>query len=271
MRLFDNTWFNSVFKRSRENQWIDYVMDQINGSGKIYIDTLRIWFERFPVSNKHKKHLKNRLESFNNSDHLGGVNEIAWWEFINSLGWTAKPIDAGKGNTPDFNITKPEDFFCEITTLNMSEKERKLIGSVGVALDHNRSIKRIMKKVVSEKAGQIEYGASRKRPSFLVLFDYSFPSHFETRFYYDLANFLFGDTLGFMKLPTELSGVVYVERNVDIEGKIYISKDRSAVYHNPNSLYKVSDSVFQMIRQYKIQMKEIPAMVRQNEPVYWLS
>jgi hypothetical protein len=128
-----------------------------------------------------------------------------------------------------------------------------------------------MKKVVSEKAGQIKYGASRKRPSFLVLFDYSFAGHFATSFYHVLAIFLLGGTLGFMKLQTELSGIVYVERNVNEEGKIWISKDRSSVYHNPNSLYKVSDSVFRMIRQYKIQMKEIPAMVTQNEPVYWLS
>lgn len=269
--LFDNNWFDSVSKRPRGNQWIDYVMDQINGPGEIYLNTLRIWLERFPVSNKHKKHLKNRLQSFNNSDHLGGVNEIAWWEFINSFGWTAKPIDPGKGNTPDFNVTKPEDFFCEITTLNMSEKERKLLGSVGVSLDYNRTIERIMKKVVSEKAGQIEYGASRKKPIFLVLFDYSFASHFATSFYHVLANFLLGETLGFIKLPTGLSGVVYVERHVNEEGKIGIGNERSVVYHNPNSFYKVSDSVFRMIRQYMIQMKEIPAMVTQNEPVYWLS
>lgn len=269
MRLFDNNWFDLASKKSPGNQWIDYVMNQINGPGKTYLDTLRNWFEKFPVSEKYKKHLKNRIESFNNPDHLGGVNEIVWWEFINSFGWTAKPIDAGKGKTPDFHVTKPEDFFCEITTLNMSEKETKLLGSLGVALDHNRSIERIMKKVGSEKVGQIGYGASRKKPSFLVLFDYSFASHFATPFYDVLANFLLGETLGFKKLPTELSGVVYAERHV-CRGKIGIGNKRSAVYHNPNALYKVTHSVFRMIRQY-IQMKEIPAMVTQNEPVYWLS
>lgn len=267
--LFDHNWFDSASKKSHGNQWVDDVMNQINGAGEIYLNTLRLWFERFPVSKKQKKHLKNRIESFNNSDHLGGVNEIAWWEFVNSLGWTAKPIDVGKAETPDFNVTKPEEFFCEITTLNISEKERKLLDSGdGVELDHNRSIERIMKKVVSEKARQIKYGASRKKPSVLVLFDYTFWSGLGTQFYHALTNFLLGDNLGFMKLPTELSGVVYIERKV-LDGKIGISKDRSAIYHNPNSLYKVSDSVFRMIRQYMVYMKEVPAIVTQTGQGHW--
>ena len=90
--LFDNHWFDSASKKSHSNQWVDDVMHQINGAGGIYLNTLRLWFERFPVSKKQKKHLKNRIESFNNADHLGGVNEIVWWEFANSFGWTAKPI-----------------------------------------------------------------------------------------------------------------------------------------------------------------------------------
>ena len=267
--LFDDNWFDSAYNEPHGNQWIDDVMDQINGAGGIYLNTLRLWFERFPVSKKQKKHLKNRIESFKNSDHLGGVNEIAWWEFVNSFGWTAKPIDAGKAETPDFNVIKPEEFFCEITTLNISEKERKLLDSGdGVALNHNRNIGRIIKKVVSEKSGQIKYGAYRKKPSILVLFDYTFWSGFGTQFYHALANFLLADNIGFMKLPIELSGVVYIERKV-IDGKIGISMDRSAIYHNPNSLYKVPESVFRMIRQYMIHMKEVPAMVTQNGQTHW--
>ncbi|MBW2003564.1 MAG: hypothetical protein JRI72_02975 [Deltaproteobacteria bacterium] len=267
--LFDDNWFDSASKKQRGNQWIDDVMDQINVTGGIYLNTLRLWFERFPGSKKQKKHLKDRIESFTNSDHLGGVNEIAWWEFVNSFGWTAKPIDAGKRETPDFNVIKPEEFFCEITTLNLSEKERSSLDSgEGVSLDHNRSIERIIKKVVSEKAGQIKYGASRKKPSVLVLFDYTFWSAFATQFYRALANFLLGDNLGFMKLPTELSGIIYVERKV-MDGKIGIGRDRSAVYHNPNALYKVPDTVFRMIRQYLIHMKEVPPIVTQDGPAHW--
>ena len=268
--LFNNNWFDSASKKSNKNQWVADVLDQINGAGGIYLNTLRLWFERFPVSKKQKKHLKNRIESFNNSDHLGSVNEIAWWEFVNSFGWTVKPIDAGKGSTPDFNVTKPEEFFFEITTLNLSAKEKKLLDSGdGVGLDHNRSIERIMKKVVSEKIDQIQYGALRKRPSVFVLFDYTFWSGFGTQFYLALANFLLGDDLGFIKLPPELSGIIYIERKV-LDGKIGFSRDRSAIYHNPNSLYKVSDSVFWMIRQYLINMKEIPATEMPNEKGHWI-
>jgi hypothetical protein len=268
--LFDNHWFDSASKKSHSNQWVDDVMHQINGAGGIYLNTLRLWFERFPVSKKQKKHLKNRIESFNNADHLGGVNEIVWWEFANSFGWTAKPINAGKATTPDFIVTKPEEFFCEITTLNLSEKERKLLDSGdGVTLDHNLSIERIMKKVVGEKAEQIKYGASREKPSVLVLFDYTFWSGFGTQFYRALASFLLGDNLGFVKLPTELSGIVYVERKV-VDGKIGISKNRSAIYHNPNSLYKLSDSPFGMIKQYLLDMKEVPAMETPDGKEHWI-
>lgn len=268
--LFDNHWLDSASKKLHGSQWVDDVMHQINGAGGIYLNTLRLWFDRFPVSKKQKKHLKNRLESFNNADHLGGVNEIVWWEFINSFGWTAKPLHAGKAATPDFIVTKPEEFFCEITTLNLSKKERKLLDSgEGVTLDHNGNIERIMKKIVSEKTEQIQYGASKKKPSVLVLFDYSFWSRFGTQFYLALAKFLLDAELGFTKLPTELSGIVYVEKKV-LDGKIGVSTNRSAFYHNPNSLYKVSDSAFRMIQQYLIYMKEVPAMETPNGKGPWI-
>jgi hypothetical protein len=255
--LFDDHWLNMALYRDRdnENEWVDNAVSQLNGAGTTYLNTLRIWFQRFPLSNKQKKHLKLRLESFNNSDHLGGVNELSWWELMLSFNWSAKPIPASKGSLPDFHITSPYEFYCEVTTLNRSDYEkRQLSEREGLSLDHAHTLGRILTKMAHEKAGQIKYGHSQRKPSVLVVFDYTFWSSFGTQFYRELANFLLSNTLD---LPSELSAIVYVERKVSLKGQIEISKQRSAVYHNPNSQYKLIATVFPMMHQYLAHNKEI--------------
>ncbi|MCH7530107.1 MAG: hypothetical protein ACUZ8N_14905 [Candidatus Scalindua sp.] len=267
--LFDEDWFSNASSRKVGKEWVDEVVNQINGSGGIYLSTLRLWFDRFPLSNKHKKHLKQALESFNNYDHLGAVNELAWWQFINSFGWSASPIKAGNYKRPDFHIIEPIEFFCEVTTSNLSEKEKKLIESgEGAPLNHNVTIERFL-RVVEEKVEQIKYGASKKKPSVLILFDYTTWSGFGTQLYRELANILLGNIIGFSKLPSELSAIVYVERKVLPEGNIVFSKDRSAVYHNPNALFKLPISVFQMMRQFLLHVEELQATLDQNKSVNW--
>jgi hypothetical protein len=270
LSLFNDDWLNLAFSRQGGTEWVDDVVRQLDNSGGIYLNTLRVWFQRFPLSNKQKKHLKQRIESFNNSDHLGGVNELSWWEFMRSFHWPASPIPAGSGSLPDFHITSPYEFFCEVTTLNKSEYEkRKISEREWLSLDHSHSIGRILAKVIDEKYEQIRYGHSKNKPSVLILFDYTFWSGFGTQFYRALANFLLGNTLDFAGLPSELSAVVYVERKV-LDGRIGISKQRSAVYHNPNSRYKLPGTVFTMMRQYLSPNRELQPTDTANESSPWL-
>jgi len=267
--IFDQDWLSKASSIQRGGQWVDDVIAEINGSGGIYLSTLRLWFSQFPISAKQKRHLKQALESFNNTDHLGAVNELAWWKFTNSFGWSSSPIHTGKDKRPDFYVDSPSEFFCEVTTLNLSEKESGLLKSgKGVNLDHNLTLQRVLKKVVEEKNEQIKYGASKKRPCVLVLFDYTFWSGFGTQFYQALADFLLGICKGFMKLPPGLTAIVYVERNV-LDGRMAISRGRSAVYHNPNSLFKLPETVFQMMRQYSLNKKEVLPPLKQTNPEYW--
>lgn len=267
--LFDDNWLIQASSRKNDDQWVDDVMNQINGSGGIYLNTLRLWFDRFSLPSKQKNHLKQGIESFNNSDHLGGVNELAWWKFINSFGWSASPVRAGKGKRPDFHVIRPCEFFCEVTTLNISEKEKKLLVSgKGVPLNHNVSLERILKKIVEEKSEQIKYGASKSKPSVLILFDYTFWSGLGTQFYRAFANFLLGKRAGFKELPAELSLIIYVERSV-IDGRIGISKERSAVYHNPNPLFTMSETIFQMMRQYRLNIEETLPVQVENKSAHW--
>jgi hypothetical protein len=165
--LFDDNWFNLVLSRRGGTEWVDDVVRHLDGSGSTYLNTLRIWFQRFPLSNKQKRHLKQSLESFNNADHLGGVNELSWWELMMSFKWAATPIPPSKASLPDFHITFPHEFFCEVTTLNPSDYERKKSSErEGLALDHSHSIERILTKIAREKSEQIRYGYLQKKPSY---------------------------------------------------------------------------------------------------------
>ena len=216
----------------------------------------------------NKRHLKNSIENFDNHDHLGGVNELSWFEFLKSFGWTVEPIEE-RESAPDFRITSPVEFYCETTTLNISEEERKLLKyRKGVPLDHSKTIERIIRKIVDDKAKHIQYGAARQSPSILVLFDYTEWSAYSTGFHKEFAKLLFDDNRGFMELPPELSGIIYVEKKV-LNGRIGISKHRSVLYHNPAALFKLPVSVFRMMRQLQSQFEEVPLTLSQDENVNW--
>ena len=101
----------------------------------------------------------------------------------------------------------------------------------------------------------MSYAVHQKRPCVLVLFDYTIWSAFPTQFFYFLADFLLGKELGFNGLPTELSALVYVEQKV-IDGRIAISRDRSAIYYNPNAQYPLPVGTFTVLNQFSCQMME---------------
>jgi len=258
LSVFDNHWLSLAASQADNDSWVKQVVKDIKGSGGIYLCILRIWFQRFPLkSNKDKGHLKEGLESFNTKDHLGAVNELSWWELMTSFGWSAQPLPAFTTSRPDFHILTPTDFFCEVTTLNVSEKDRMLLDSgKGVRLNHGPTIGRILRKITNSKKEQIEYGASKKKSSILVLFDYTTWSGFGARLYRELVHYLLGENFGFLSLPSELSAMIYTERKV-IDGHIVISKERSAVYHNPQAVYPIPETIFQMMRQFFLRLDEV--------------
>jgi len=258
--LFDDNWLSLALSRRGGTDWVDDVVQQLNGSGSIYLNTVRDLFQIFPLSNKQKKHLKRRLESFNNSDHLGGVNELSWWKLTQSFSWSTNPIPAGKKILPDFHITSPYEFYCEVTTLNKSDYEKWQLTE-----DHAYTLGRILSHKIPEKAEQIRYGHSKNKPSILVIFDYTSWSSLGTQFYRELANFLLRNTLN---LPLELTAIIYVERKI-LDGRIGVSKQRSAVYHNPNCQYKLPTMVFPMLHQYLAHNEEIQPTDLVNDSDYW--
>jgi len=270
--LFDSNWIKQASKIPHDS-WASDAAGKLNGTGGIYLNTLRLWFDRFPFrSGKQRKALKSHLESFKNADHLGGVNELCWWEFQTSFGWDVEPIFTQKQRTPDFQVKSPELFFCEVTTLNVSDKDKTALNQGGgVPLDHSKTIGRILKKITADKHEQLAYGASIKAPSVLILFDYTTWSGFATQFCREIAKYIFGQTAGFRSLPVELSVLVYVERKV-IDGRIVLSKIRSGVFHNPNATYRLSENVFCMLRQHWRTLTETPPaqLLTGNNAWFWL-
>ena len=215
---------------------------------------IRLWFNEFPAVAKDKQKLCERLESFQDEQHLGGVNELAWWAFMRREGIGASVVATTKTPRPDFQLAPPPDCFVEISTLNVSEKDRnKLRAGESVALDHRESIRRVVGKLTDEKHKQLIYAVNQRKPAVLVLFDYTEWSAFGTDFFKILGEFLLGTEFGFKSLPPELSALVYLERKV-LDGRIALSRDRSAVYYNPLAVQPLSSGSFPSLKQFWSQL-----------------
>lgn len=248
--VFDESWVARARKSSAPS-WAYEVMRVFETTGGIYLTSLRLWFDRFPLSKKQKKSLKSRLESFKNEDHLGAVNELTWWKFMQQTGMKVMPIPTSDTPRPDFQVKAPVDFFVEISTLNVSNKDKAEFESGGaVALDHSGTVGRILCKMTKQKCSQISYAADQNKPCVLVLFDYTTWSAFGTQFFRFLAEFLLGEKRGFRVLPCELSALVYVERKVS-DGRLGISLDRSAIYYNPNAKHFFHEGIFPVLKQFR--------------------
>lgn len=234
--LFDASWRESV--KNAEDSWVSDVLECISGSGAIYLNTISRWFYEFPGSNKQKKHLKVSLRSVTNSDHLGAVNELSWWKLWVSRGYDFTPIQTGELPTPDF-ILKSEslDVIFEITTLNPSKDER----CRELKTSQKNSIRRIVAKVIEEKADQLRYGCKNNIPSIFVLFNYDEWSGFGTQFYKLIAGQDFIDAM-----PKELSAIVYVEKLI-VDGIPYFKKSGIVVVRNPGAYIKYSEQIMSMI------------------------
>jgi hypothetical protein len=136
----------------------------------------------------------------------------------------------------------------------MSDKDRRtLTEGKSVALDHRETIRRTLGKLTDEKRKQLIHATHQKKPAVLVLFDYTEWSAFGTDCYKTLGEFLLGTEFGFKDLPQELSALVYLERKV-LDGRIALSRDRSAVYYNPLAVQPLSLGSFRSLKQFWSQL-----------------
>ena len=173
-----------------------------------------MWFKQFPLTLVQKKQLRSRIESFRNDEHLGGVNELAWWAFMLWEGLKGNPVPASSTPRPDFQLQSPTDCFLEVSTLNVSDKDKKKFErGESVSLDHAETIRRVLGKITEEKKRQLMYAAAEKKLCVLALFDYTTWSGFATLFCRTLGEFLLGRQLGFKTfLPSYLRSSTWSER-----------------------------------------------------------
>jgi hypothetical protein len=250
--IFDEAWMRLARASATERSWVNEVIVTFNTGGGVYLASLRLWFDGFPLSLKQKQALAARIESFINEDHLGAVNELSWWEFLRREQFKFNLVPTTVSPIPDFEVVFPYQFFVEVSTLNISERDKsKLRAGEAVELDHSETLRRVLGKISTEKHEQLSYAADRKRPAVLVLFDYTLWGGFATLFYQDLAGFLFGERCGFQGLPDQLSPLVYVERGV-FNGRIAISRLRSAAYYSPCAEYPLPEGTFPSLNQFSL-------------------
>lgn len=250
MVLFDENWKKEVKSRAIKNSWTKDVLDELSTTGGTYLSTIQDWLNQYPLTPKNKKWLAKHLQSPKTSDHLGGVNELAFWMLLKKEQYAVTPLAVNKSPTPDFKVNGSTGFFAEVSTLNVSDKDAaKFEAGDGIELNHAESVYRFLGKLTDEKKKQLSYANDLQKPAVLVLFDYTEFSGYGTQFYSHFAEVLLGEERGFYNLPKELSALIYLERKV-IDGQIVINRDRSAVYHNPHAQYLLPIDTFPFINRF---------------------
>lgn len=265
VKMFDEDWRARVLGDAFGDSWAHEVMATLDGDGGRYLEILALWFGRFPLApEKQRWELKRRLECLTTSDHLGAVNELSWYQFMCRAGLQASPLPTANAPRPDFRVTVPAEFFVEVSTLNISEAERKsLLATGGVNLNHHATLRRLLLKAGDEKDAQIAHAASEGRPCLLVLFDYSYWSGHPTNYFHFLASGLLGEQMAFAKLPVALSAIAYVSRRVH-DGRIEISQRRSAIYYNPAAAYPLAVGSFDLLPQFWRDIGEIKPKAQED-------
>jgi hypothetical protein len=250
-QLFNKAWRARAIAGALGDSWANEVVGALDSDGGRYLATLAEWFTQFPApSATDCSALRTRLESFTTSDHLGGVNELSWYQFMRQSGFQVDPLSTARTARPDFRLTGPATTFAEVSTLNVSQVERaSLRATGGVDLNHRETVRRLLLKASDEKRDQFDYAATEGLPCLLVLFDYTFWSALATGFHRLLASELLGRNAAFAQVPGALSAIVYVERRVT-GGHIVLSRLRSAIYHNPEARHRLDPGAFTMLRQF---------------------
>jgi len=257
--LYNDNWICSTRSENLSSSWAQDVLADIDGDGGVYLSTIRSWFQSFPFANTgQSKHLKKRLENLVDEDHVGAVNELFWYNLARLLEWRLQLL-AEKKSAPDFKISSPSCFYCEVTTLNISKQDRDSVEKgAGARLNHEKETARILRKAVDEKIEQLRFGYNAQKPSVLVVFDYSTFSGLGTQRPHALAEALLGSPAGLKALPKELSVLLYLERYIS-EGRFRLRLSQSAAYHNPLADYTIEKDTFGWIKQFAISgFSEIP-------------
>ncbi len=198
--VFNQSWLDGIGSKATQDSWAFDVIAEVNGSGGVYLAILREWFLSHPFPSKGKKtHMKNALESLTTNDHLGAVNELCWYRFMCDLSLSPKAVPEGDSKTPDFKGTSTPgtEFFCEVTTLNVSGKDATSISAGnGAPLNQKVEISRIIKKATEEKAEQLQFGHEDQKGMVFVVFDYSIFSGLGTQRPLALADALLKTSTG---------------------------------------------------------------------------
>jgi hypothetical protein len=267
--IFNDNWL----KKEAENKtdsWANDVIGSLEPRGQMYLSTLRLWFDRFPLLKKDQKHLQRRLESLQNDEHLGGVNELAWWAFMQREGIKGKPLPTSESASPDFQLDSPAGCFVEILTLNLSEQDQKAFSakeSIALRDGEKETIRRFFAKLTGQKYKQLKHAANNGKPGVLVLFDYTTWSAFGTQFFRALGDALLGKQFEFKSLAPELSAIIYLERKV-MDGRIVSSRQRSAIYHNPLAQHSLRHGLFSSLTEFSSQVVSVDS--QSVEPWLWL-
>jgi hypothetical protein len=152
--IFDDNWLRNAQANCSSDSWANEVIETLDSTGQRYLSMLNSWFASFPLrSTKEKQHLRKRLESLQNEDHLGGVNELTWWAFMQLEGICGNPLTS-RTSCPDFQLAPPADCFVEVSTLNVSKEDKS---ADSVALDPEKTISRVFEKLTREKHKQLMY------------------------------------------------------------------------------------------------------------------
>ena len=234
-KCYNDNWKSNKPSRS----WAVDVLDDIDGNGGIYLSKINDWFQKYPDKSDL---LKKRLESHENDQHLGAVNELFWYNLALNLGWELNPLPAinKKGfNTPDFEVKSPTSFYCEITTLTIPKN--------GKRFEFENELERIFGKS-QEKQKQFKIGHQQQKPNVLVIFDYSTFSGLGTQHQKSLPDFLSNPPTNFGTMPSELSALLYLERYFE-EGKFKLRMSKSVIFYNPAACLPIEKKTFDWLDQ----------------------
>ncbi|MFQ5586310.1 MAG: hypothetical protein ACE5GF_05755 [Thermodesulfobacteriota bacterium] len=253
--LYNQSWLKKAQSEATQDSWAFDVIADVNGSGGEYLAILRESFLSHPFPSKGKKeHVKNALESLANYAHLGAVNELCWYRLMFDLSLSPEALPEGSSKTPDFKGTSTSgtEFFCEVTTLNVSSKEAACIAAGnGAPLNQNAEISRIIRKSTDEKVEQLRFGQAEQKGIIFVVFDYSTFSGLGTQRPLTLADALLKTSAGLQAMQPHLSAIIYVERYVK-EGRCHIRMSQSAVCHNPSADFPMPIDLFGCFKQYHL-------------------
>ncbi len=248
--IFTDSWLkNSQY--AGEDSWAFRVWRDRESDGSVYLEYIRNWYQHLPLGSATKEQLRKRLENYKTEDHLGGVNELAWWVYMKQRGFDVVPIDTTDASRPDFHVKSPSEFIVEVTTLNSSRGDNVAFYQLaGAHLDQEATVRRIIAKAnEEEKRAQFKYGADKGLASVLVLFDYSAFSGYGTQTEAAIEQTLLTETDNFSQLPHELSALIYVEKTGQ-HGKPAFVRSKTVVFHNPSALHPISLDPFSDLIQH---------------------